>query len=69
MKLYTTKQLAEICGYASDAIIRKMINDGSLKATKLGHIWVISHSIAIKNENIAKRYSNRQLNGKNKNLI
>ena len=55
MKVYTTKQLAKICGYASDAIIRKMILDKKLAANKFGSIWAIKHNIAMKNNNIAKR--------------
>ena len=55
MKVYTTKQLASLCGYASDAIIRKMILDKKLHAKKFGSIWTITHDVAMKNKNIAKR--------------
>ena len=55
MTLYTTKQLAKLCNYADSAIIRKMILDGHLKASKFGHSWMIKHYLALKNKNIAKR--------------
>ncbi len=55
MKLYTTKKLAKLCGYANDAIIRKMIHDGKLKAKKLGHIWVIRKDDVLENKNLVKR--------------
>lgn len=38
----TTKQAAKLLGYASDAVIRKMIERGKIKAVKFGHIWMIS---------------------------
>lgn len=38
----TTKQLAKILGYSCDAVIRKMIAQGKVRAKKLGHVWVIS---------------------------
>lgn len=55
MKLYTTKELAETCGYANDSVIRKMIIDKKLGAKKYGNMWLISRKQAIKNKNILKR--------------
>ena len=58
MQYYTTQQLADLCGYTSNAIIRMMIISGKLKAEKFGHVWMIKHDIAMRNKNIAKRLSN-----------
>ena len=55
MKVYTTRQLAELCGYKNDAVIRKMILDGKLKAKKLGYIWIINKDDIKDNTNLVKR--------------
>lgn len=38
----TTREAAQILGYASDAVIRLMIKQKRIKAKKIGHIWIIS---------------------------
>lgn len=43
-KIYTTKETAEILGYASDAVIRLMIKQGRIKADRFGSMWMISKS-------------------------
>jgi excisionase family DNA binding protein len=42
MGLKTTKEAAEILGYASDAGIRKLIERGKIKPQKFGRDWMIS---------------------------
>ncbi len=39
--MYTTRQAAELLGYASDAVIRLMIIKKKIKAEKFGHVWMI----------------------------
>lgn len=52
MGMYTTKQLAKEKGYANNAVIRKMIADGKIKAKKIGRDWIISDLEAMKVERV-----------------
>lgn len=38
----TTREVAQILGYANDAVIRLMIKQKRIKAKKIGHFWIIS---------------------------
>ena len=40
--MYSTRQAANILGYADDAVIRVMIAKGKIKAKKIDRFWVIS---------------------------
>ena len=59
MKYITTKEAAERLKYTSDAVIRKLIQRGHLKAEKLGHVWMIPEEELGKVKRIRKQYKKR----------
>ena len=42
--MYTTREAAKALDYADDAVIRVMIRDGRMRATKHGRNWIISNA-------------------------
>jgi hypothetical protein len=42
MRYYNTRDLAKILGYSDDSYIRRLINEGKLKAEKRGREWFVS---------------------------
>lgn len=55
MKYITTTQLADLLKYKNDAVIRKMIAAGKIKAEKLGGRWIMVYREVIKTPALAKR--------------
>ena len=60
MKYLTTKEVAEKLNYASDAIVRQMIQKKKIDAEKLGHVWMISEKELEKFKNNRREYKRKK---------
>jgi excisionase family DNA binding protein len=59
MKYLTTKEAAAKLNYASDAIIRQMIQKKRLKAEKFGAVWMIPEQELRKFEKSLRPYKRK----------
>ena len=61
MKYLTTKEAAEKLNYASDAIVRQMIQKKKIDADKLGHVWMISEKELEKFKTKRRTYNKKKV--------
>ncbi len=59
MKLHTTQEAAEILGYKSDAVIRRLIKSKDIDVKKFGKIWAIPEKELEKLKRTRKQYKKR----------
>lgn len=60
MKYLTTKEAAETLGYASDAVIRRLIKTKDINAHKFGKSWAIPEEELGNIKRIRKQYRKRK---------